>query len=156
MLINNYFENKLQIDLNEYSLPTSSWIYTGTSYNLEGDAGIYNPFRLYTLEANQYDNNKTNTIIKEGIKDNLKNLSNPKELALFLKRKIQNTWCDPGFETMGFVMPNSGYVVQQVVEEGYRIPVGTAPEGTTYTNKLGQFVYETSLKLEWLKKFICF
>ena len=156
MLINNYFENKLQIDLNEYSLPTSSWIYTGTSYNLEGDAGIYNPFGLCALEASQYDSIKTNIIIKEGIKDNLKNFTNPKELALFLKRKIQNTWCDPDFETMGFVMPNSGYVVQQVVEEGYRIPVGTAPEGTTYTNKLGQFVYENFTKIRMIEKIYLF
>lgn len=155
-IINSYYQHKLDINLNECALPTSSWIYTGTTYNLEGDAGIYNPFGLWTLESVDFNHDEANSIIKEGIKENISNLTNIKDLSLFLKRKIQNTWCDPDFETMSFVMPNSGYVVDQFVNEGYRIPVGTAPEDTTYTNVLGKFIYNNFVFIRILEKIYMF
>lgn len=152
----SFLNNKANNNIYNYSLPTSSWIYTGTGYSIPGDAGIYNPFGLDTFFDNDCDHNKTDSIVKEAIKDNLYNLSNPKSMTLFLKRKNENTWCDPDFESMGFVMPNSGYVVEQFVEEGYRIPVGTAQEDATYTNKLGDFVYSNFMTIRLLEKIYLF
>lgn len=156
LLTETFLNSKANNNIYEHSLPTSSWIYTGTGYSIPGDAGIYNPFGLDTLFDNDCDPKKTDIIIKEAIKDNLSNLSNPKSMALFLKRKNENTWCDPDFESMGFVMPNSGYVVEQFVQEGYRIPVGTAQEDATYTNELGNFVYNNFMTIRFIEKIYLF
>lgn len=149
-------EKTYNVDLSENSMPTINWIFIGTGYSNDGDAGIYNPLGMDTLGATGYNKNETSKALKEGLSKNLDNLSNVKELALFLKRKIQNTWTDPDFETMGFVMPNNGYDVELFVNEGYRLPVGTSVKDASYTNKLGEFVYDNFEMIRNVEKVFVF
>lgn len=151
-----FIEYKYKVDLESYSIPVSSFIYIGTGYSLDGDAGIYNPTGINTLSETNFNKSKTNSIMVEKVKENLFKLSDVNELALFLKRKLQNTWCDPDFETMGFVMPNEGYDVDEFVAEGYRLPVGTSAQGTTFMNNFGKFIYDNFMSIRKVEKVYLF
>jgi len=148
-------EKEFNVDLDSNSMPVQAWIYIGTGYSIPGDAGIFNPLPLNTLSETNYNSNETARLLNSAIIENLTKLKNPKELVLFVKRKIQNTWTDPDFESMGFVMPNSGYNASDF-KNGYRIPVGTGPTETTYKNALGQFVYDNFQSIRNIEKIYLF
>ncbi len=131
---------KFNAQLPQYSLPSNTWISIGLNYNSNGDAGLYDSYSLDQLIDSNYDKESVKELNNVRILNALKTYQDPKELFSFMKNKLCNTWVDPDFETMSYIMPDNGITVEQFRNDPDLIN-GIAPGRTHSTNGLGDFIY---------------
>lgn len=144
---------KFNAQLPQYSLPGSTWISIGLNYNDNGDAGLYDSYSLDNLISSGYDREWVDELNRDRILNALSTYKNPKEFFSFMKNKLCNTWIDPDFETMSYVMPNNGITAEQFMENPNRVN-GIAPENTESTTFLGDFIYSHFESIRFVEK--CF
>lgn len=146
---------KFNAELPMYSLPSNTWIKIGLSYNDNGDAGLYDSYSLDNLILTDYNKETVFELNMKKIIQQLDLYKNPIELLSFMKNKLCNTWIDPDFETMNYIMPDNGMTVEEF-KENQSLINGIGPENTKSVNLLGDFIYANFKMIRIVEKIFVF